>query len=241
MKKRNSVMDCFLYFKMNFLLDVMVELILFAVGFGVGVVLCMAYGAEERFPFGVMFAAIGLVMMTLFSAMQSFSQQFNVAIAMGCTRKRFLLAFLGTTAVFTAGEFLFLWILYHLEQGLYGIWMPAQSVVEAGGVLKPAIVLLVLLAAIVLRFVGGMIVLRFGRMGFYVVWFGYMILCIGGGNMATHVAEVPDGLLARIFQALADILMYHDWLGAYLIGYGLIGILFVIFSALQLHQEVRSA
>ena len=245
MEKRNSVLDWFKYFKNNFLLDACAGLIAFAIGMIISIIMWKTGVMEWGVPFGTGFMTGAFLMMALFASMMSFSQQFNIAVAMGCSRRRFLSAFFGTTAVFSVVELLMLWVLYHLEMFVYRCFIPAQegNDVEAsiGEVLDLKIVLTILVAAIVFKFVSGMIALHFGRPGFYVVWFGYMILIFGAGNIATRAADNPDGICAEIMRKVCEILTFWNGLGSYLVIYAVLAILLLVFGRMQLRQEVRSA
>ena len=245
MEKRNSVLDWFKYFRRNFQMDACAGLIAFAIGLIISIVMWKAGAMKEGVPFGTGFMVGALVMMALFASMMSFGQQFNIAVAMGCSRRRFLVAFFGTTAVYSVLELLIVWLLYHLEMLIYRCLIPGQegSDVEAsiGSVIDLKIVFTILVAAIVLKFVSGMITLRFGRTGFYVVWFGYMILLFGAGNIVTRAADSPDGACAEIVRTATEILTFRNGLGTYLVVYVILAILLLVFGRMQLRQEVRSA
>ncbi len=243
MKKSNFVVAWFRYFKGNLLVDLCVELISFVIGLVVGIILLGAFGENEGFPFGTVFAAGAFFIMALFASMMYYSQKFNIATAMGCTRKRFLGAFLGTTAVFSMAEMILLWILYHVEMFIYGVIVPRQDgseIVLELGFLTPQILFTILAAVVILKFVSGMVVLHFGRIGFYVMWFGYIILCLGGSSIVSHAADNPDGLSVKLVTGLAEIFTYNNGLGAYLAVYIVFAILFLVFGMMQLREEVRS-
>ena len=99
MEKRTSVLDWFKYFNNNFLLDACAGLIAFAIGMIISIIMWKTGVMEWGVPFGTGFMTGAFLMMALFASMMSFSQQFNIAVAMGCSRRRFLSAFFGTTAV----------------------------------------------------------------------------------------------------------------------------------------------
>lgn len=245
MEKRNSVLDWFKYFRRNFQMDVCAGLIAFVIGLIISGVMWKTGVMDEGFPFGTLFMAVTFIMMILFASMMSFNQQFNIAVTMGCSRKRFLLAFFGTTVVFSVLELLIVWILYHLEMFGYRCLIPGQAASDVGAsigsVIDPKVVFTILVAAVVLKFVTGMATLRFGRTGFYVIWFGYMILSFGAGNIATRAADSPDGVCADIVRAVIEILTYRNGLGTYLVVYVILAILLLVFGRMQLRQEVRSA
>ena len=245
MEKRNSVLDWFKYFRRNFQMDACAGLIAFVIGLIISGVMWKTGVMDEGFPFGTLFMAGTFIMMILFASIMSFNQQFNIAVAMGCSRKRFLVAFFGTTAVYSVLELLIVWILYHLEMFGYRCLIPGQAAgdVEAsiGSVIDPKAVFTILVAAVVLKFVTGMSTLRFGRTGFYVIWFGYMILSFGAGNIATRAADSPDGVCADIVRTVIEILTYRNGLGTYLVVYAILAILLLVFGRMQLRQEVRSA
>ncbi len=241
MRKKISLGEWFSYFKINFLLDYAIELGVFLIGFLIAIFAFGTGDATKMFPLGVCGALGAIAVTVIFTSIMSFSQQFNVAVTMGCTRKSFLGAYLGTTTVFMIVEFFTAYLLYQLERLVYTAAFPAKEFVDGPEMFfRPGILIFCLIATIVIKFFSGMLVLRFGRMGFFVLWIGYMALCLGFSSICAKASHEPNGYCARFLDALIGVFKSFNGLGIYFLGYAILIILFVVFAVLQLRQEVRT-
>lgn len=242
MRKKISIGEWFSYFKMNFVIDYAIEVGLFVAGFLIALFVFGKGNAEKMFPLGVSLALVSVAITVVFTSVMMFSQQFNVAVAMGCTRKNFLGAYLGTTTVFMVVELLTAYLMYYFERLVYAAAFPTKGFVDAPEIFfKPGVIVFCLIAAVIIKFFSGELVLHFGKTGFIVLWLSYMGLCFGMSNLCTNASREPDGLCARILDTLIWLVQSFYGLGAYILGYAVLIILFGVFGAMQLRQEVRSA
>lgn len=238
----NSTLKYFGYFKVNFLVDILAEL----GGFLLGVILAFFVKArieeESLVLLGSMLAAIVLVVVCMFDGMVLYYQKFNVAVAMGCTRKKFLEQYFLTSAVFMGIDVLVLYLLNQIEKSLYASVFPAK---ELEGMIdwlfRPRIILLFILAGVVVKFFTGMVVLRFGKIGFFAMWGVYMVGCLSLSRIGEMVAKHPDGKLAGFIYEVIRIANGMNGMGGYILGYAILAVVLLVFVRMAMKQEVRSS
>ena len=230
------------YFKNNFFVDFGLETAAFFIG-AVIAVICMGKDAGTTIvPMGSILAIGTMVMTAIFSGCFTFMQQFNLAVAMGCTRRKFLTGYLFTASVFTIAQLVFLYVANKLEISFYtGLYPASKLVGDIGVIFYPKLLVLLVLIFTVFRFFTGMIVLHFGKTGFFVLWGAYMLICVGGSRVSIMMERRPDGLCADFVNAVM-----HAWQSStnnmrYIIGYVIVFILFLFTILMARRQEVKNS
>lgn len=154
-----------------------------------GVLVCLGIftGETENFPplggIGFYFGAglYGLIM-----AVGCSGVHFNMALKMGAVRRRYLLA----SAIIIWGTCFALLLLGNL-------WSFAEKGLAALAGIRLDVVLYVgphwaALAALAITIIGGWmgaLLMRFGKVGFWVIWALWMVLSLGGGQLAGLVGN----------------------------------------------------
>lgn len=242
MEKINSALKYFGYFKNNFLTDFLTEAAGFLIGFLVAFFVLARVEEEEMLMFGSLMAVVALMIGAIFSGMILFQQRFNVAIAMGCTRKRFLGWYLLTSFVFLAIEMLVLSLLYFFEKSLYIFSFPGKKLVcTMDWLFQPKVIIFVILAVVVIKLFTGVFALRYGTIGLIILWGVYMAGCIAFSRICNVAHKKPEGACAVIIDKVAAMIQGMNGMGAAIFGYAVLAIVFLIFARLELKQEIRSA
>lgn len=236
----NTVKNAFSYFIENLFLDLLLE----AVGLVMGIVMFFfiewKIGFDTIFPFGTLMAAIMLMAFTILNGMSVFARQFNIAIGMGCARKKFLSSYLGTTAVFLFVEVFFLFLCLEFEKLLYPMIFPQIPwEIELEFSISPLAVLLIVFAMLVIKYGSGVFVLHYGRRGTYICLFIYMIITLGGSRIAVIISENPDSVVAEIAYGILGAIRSLGVNGGYIAGYLICIILLVLGIRVGLKEEVR--
>ena len=91
-KRIKAVTNAFSYFKDNLILDLFLELVGFVVGIFLFLIIFWKEKPDTAFPLGTLMAGIIFAICTFLTGMVGFVRQFNVAVGMGCVRKKFLQA-----------------------------------------------------------------------------------------------------------------------------------------------------
>lgn len=198
--------------------------IVLALGAGVGLaaeVLTVFMTLYTREPYTVLLGSgitlvLGLFFLTLIFAGHFFIE-FDIGLSMGATRRRMLAAGLfnclcleGVLLAVTAALRALEWAVYvgWLQKSLPGL-LPA---VDFLGVLLGLPLwgkLLLLAGPIFLGFVGGVLIQRFGRRGFWVLWGAFMLGFVLPSNALSWDTE-----LLHTAAGLAGLLGMLGWIGA---------------------------
>jgi len=174
----------------DWLWELMAVLIIWLIGFGI-LHLIIADDATSWMPLGTMMVAIIEGIIALFTGVLSMEICFNLQVSMGCTRKRFFVSYYLTNAVKNLLITLLLLLLCMVETGLCE-WIYPE--IDSALNLLPWILKLGVPAVLAVSAVGnlcGAILLRFGRKGFWVLWFLWMFAFVG----VPRIMGAPDGTL----------------------------------------------
>ena len=239
-KRIKAVTNAFSYFKDNLILDLFLELVGFVVGIFLFLIIFWKEKPDTAFPLGTLMAGIIFAICTFLTGMVGFVRQFNVAVGMGCVRKKFLQAYLGTTIAFLVIDALVLLLYYCIEKAWYlGMFPELVWKLTDKLSISPVKVILILLVILVIKFGSGMIVLHFGNKGMIGCWILYLASSLGVSRVAEILSENPNGILSRIVYGVVDLFHGFGANAGYILGYLICMILFVISIRACLKEEVR--
>ena len=177
--------------------------------FGIGLhtlILRLDDTVESYFPMG---SIMGIIMSAMYCAILivvQIRQYFNMEISMGCTRKRFFVSYY---AVCLAVDLIYPFILAALsavENALNRAWYPHLT---GEFDLVPYILKWGVPVAVGVTLVAGfcgVLMLRFGRTAFWILWAIWMILAIGIPQIHTAMEEAPSSLFGRVGSSAAALL-----------------------------------
>lgn len=176
----------------DWLWELLAVLILWLIGFGITHLIMM----DDPTPMpmlGTLMATLIEAIISLFTGVISMGICFNLQVAMGCTRKRFFVSYYLANVTKNLLILLLLLYLCAAEIGLYE-WIYPGIGLEIELNLFPWILKLGVLVALAIPALGnlcGAILLRFGRKGFWVLWFLWMFVFVG----VPRIMGAPDGTL----------------------------------------------
>lgn len=148
-------------------------------------------GAEscDGAALGGFFAAIMFLCVYAIGMLFSFMQDFNVAIGMGRTRKRFLSGWIAATVSELAASFVCFELFGVLEKALLHMAMPGMTIdLALVDLVKWYHLAGVGFALLVWVLFGGALVLRYGMRILWVFWAALMIISIVPANLAENEA-----------------------------------------------------
>lgn len=154
------------------------------------------------FPLATVLISIVAVMYGGIMAAVQISMCFNIEVAMGCTRKHYFCSFYIASFVGNLISYVLILGVNVLENAmnktLYPTW--ASEIDTLPYILKwgiPALVLVTIIGGLC-----GTLMMRFGKIAFWIMWAIWMIGCIGGPQISDAVEEAPDSVYGRIGLAI---------------------------------------
>lgn len=182
----------------------------------VALIMSFAKNSPETYSnVGIMFAmALGGVSV-LFTDFMFFAINFNIAVSMGISRKRFLT---DATIVLFAQHLLYialLFVLSKLEMLLAGLFYPSIDMVKDVMVIDGMMLLQMIgvsLAIIAVSIFIGALLQRFGKTAFWIMWGAYMFFAIGGVGL-TSLSKSNGGLINTIASTIGNILQNITFAG----------------------------
>ena len=150
----------------------------------------------------------------------AFYGAFNIAVGMGVTRRRFVLAWQGITLVCMAVLLVGLFLIYLVERELMGNAFPALSFIDIGVVFRLRYLIPVVVGLWVLEFFSEALFLRLGGKMLWAVWAVWMALTLGLPRLPARllvaigdffVSAQGRGLLGIIGAVLAVVFSVTAW------------------------------
>lgn len=210
-------------FQVNMILGEMIQYALITAGgsvLGTGIVLVVLRTNttdNEYMKAGNIMALLLGAIVFLFMGILAIKGDFNLAIGMGKTRKnyvvaRYLLSMLNVLIILGI-----VWITGTLEGGIYKVIYP-NSVCrfDLGELLfRPQLVLGILLALPAVILLLGVLLLKYGKIAFWVLWCIWMVGCLGIPRIMAAVVEHPDSLMGRFGEAVIKFFMKASLWGVF--------------------------
>lgn len=154
--------------------------------------------AETSFAMGTFFALVVTLIVLLITAFSQLGTYFNVEISMGFTRLHFFISYYVFCVIFSLAGVLAVMLINLLENRILEIAYPSlpNEIYFMPYLIKygfPAAVLLPIVAIFC-----GVLMLRFGRKVFWVIWVIYMLAALGIPTIMDHAETAPESLYGRI-------------------------------------------
>lgn len=180
-------------------------------GFGLMFIMNGRGNSEEGvFPLGSLMAFIILILVYVVIRGIALMQDFNYAIGMSVTRRNFLISY----AVVIFLEFILYYLVfvlsYLLETGIYkGLGIKVMDYATKVPIMFHAstCVVLAVLAISVQFFICSMI-LRFGKVAFWIMWGLYMFVCIAPGRVSNSM-EGKHSVIGDLMFAMYEGIVKH--------------------------------
>lgn len=178
----------------------------YVVGMGIAC-LCMNIGKKSLYyiPIGTGMAMIMTAIMQVIMRVVTFSNNFNIAVSMGVTRREFLIGYqlfnLAELVVFTVC----FWVLYLMEGLFARLCFPKEPMIENMNVLfQIKVIVPFLLVLCCLEIFVEAVTMRFGAKAWWTLWAFWMAMCLGGPKL---LVKGLKGLLPAGVQKLGSLLV----------------------------------
>lgn len=188
---------------------------------GIGVItmliLGQVSGPEDRFPFGISLGIFGLFVMMLMMATKQYTQEFNLFISMGRTRKEF---FASHFIANTVSGWLLVWILFLLcfcEVYLYQALDPkasaeSLSLMEMTRMFSMWWLWLAGIAISIISMLFGILFNKFGMKLYWGCWFAIMVMIFLMPRLFSLIVKSPAGGRIREIVEWLVSLSQTQWL-----------------------------
>lgn len=203
----------------DFLGLLMIQLAVFIVGIiMVNIIIALDVGAETYFNMGMLFAILVAAFAGFIYDGLLYQTRFQLAVSMGRSRRGLLLSHFVFTPLRTLALLGTAWVLGKMELLLYGLIYPNLCnevdfyVVYRWEFILPAVILVTVIGLFVAAIYG-----RFGHKGGMVMYFGFMIVCLGFSRLSAMFSKLHFTAFGRFvmrFIVLADSLEPWTWIGA---------------------------
>lgn len=191
---------------------------------------------------GSCFAFFSVLLLYLFVGIFGYTADFNLAVSMGVTRRKFVLGYLVQSLlsfIMMSGIVLLFYVLesslYHrvFKEAVLDMDNPAK-----GMTLK--VVLCVMAAAPVLRLVMGAFIMKFQKVGFWVLWAVWMALCLFGSRLS-KIIENENSFLHKTLTGLLAAVKGLPQAGLFVLGAGVLVLILCAAWLLARRQSVTNA
>lgn len=176
-----------------------------ALGVGLLFLIMLLAKPDTYIYLGSFVAALIAIMLYLLLGIFGFMSDFNLAVSLGVTRKRFavgyLLRCLLTSALITGIMALF----YLLESNLYAkVFKDAVLEMDFAEGVTVKIFLVIMFVIPVIRFAVGAFITRFQKVGFWVLWAVWMIGCLGGSRLVHRIRLLQNdtGVMGQVIRSV---------------------------------------
>lgn len=189
---------------------------------------------DTTFAIGTTILVMITVFFFLFMGVFGYGIEFNLAIGMGVTRKKFIPAYFASTLLMLVAESLFIYAAYFLERWeintFYSQW-PYEKGIEYLIFSRYMILGLFLVAAAQIFF--GAIAMKFGKKAFWILWILMMTFSI----LPSRIEKAADGsFLDNLGKVLVHFFSSLNQVTGSLLMFGLIVILLGVAYLLQRKQ-----
>ena len=177
--------------------------------FGIILTLCILFFAGNEDGYGQIGAMLALMLGYIFCGLAgslTMANDFNLAIAMGKTRKHFILA----KYLLIAGNML-MTLVVALLIGLFENWIYTTIYPGIGNefdvtgfLLKPGVILCAVFFLSMLTLLLGSILLKYSTKAFTIIWLGWMVICFGITRLSDAMVDGETSALKELLQNTAD-------------------------------------
>lgn len=222
----------------DFLGLLVIQLAVFVFGIiMVSIILALDVGAETYFSMGLLFALIVAVFAGFIYDGLLYQTRFQLAITMGRSRRGLILSHMVFAPLRTLALIGTAWVLGKLELVLYGLIYPTLSnevdffVVYSWEFILPAVILVTVFGLFIAAIYG-----RFGRKGGMVLYFGFLIICLGFSRLAKLFSDLH---FTRFGKFVMRIVNFADSLGPipWIVAGVIVILLMLAFSVRQMLRQ----
>lgn len=196
---------------------------------------------ETYMYLGSFIALLISIMVYVIIGIFGYTADFNLAVSMGVTRKKFALGYwiqCFLSAVLMTGVTL---LFYLVERNLYHrVFKDAVlDMNDFSGSTILIVVLCIVVFAPVFRMLLGAFLMKFQKVGFWILWAVWMIICLGGSRLV-HWINQPDTLVHKLFYSLLDSIQKFPQAVLLALGAGIVVISFFLTWLLIRRQRVTN-
>lgn len=179
--------------------------------FGCGIVGCVLFyiianTGDERitdwFAMGTVLAGLFSIIFLMVLSVVQMPLHFNIQIAMGSTRKQFMVSWLAVGVAEAVVAVLLVMGICFCENKVCAVLYAGlpNEINFLPYLLKYGV--LVAAAAMILGTFAGALIMRFGRVAFWILWALWMFICLGLPGMEEAALSVPDSFYGKIGTVL---------------------------------------
>ncbi len=191
---------------------------------------------------GSCFAFFGVVLLYVFMGIFGYTADFNLAVSMGVTRKKFVLGYLVQSLLSSIMMSGILLLFYILESSLYHRVFK-EAVLDMDSLAKGVAWKLVLCAIAVVpvfRLAMGAFIMKFQKVGFWVMWAVWMAFCLFGSRWC-KIMENENSFLHKAFAGLFEVVKGLPQAALLALGAGALILILCVAWLLARRQSVTSA
>ncbi len=170
------------------------------------VILAVDGTGEDYGQIGAFFSMAVGMMLLFFAGMFQVSNEFNLAISMGKTRKYFVPAQYLLLAMNMAIVLVISLVIGLLEDALYSTIYP-DAVCEfaiTGGLMHPDVFLCAVFGGAMLILLWGALILKYTAKIFWIIWILCMIFSMASSKIGSAVHETQDSALAKMIRGIIE-------------------------------------
>lgn len=168
--------------------------------FGIMLVLglCFFAGEKTSAALGTSIALGMAVVLQGFGSVFGFTQEFNMAVSMGQSRRRFVWCYEAVSLLELTAMTAVLYLMCILEKGIYHFIMPeiAQKT-DVAVVFQLKYIFPVILGMVTLEMLWQAILLKFGVKGLWAIWAMWMLACLAPGYLV-HNEKLKNSIQSCI-------------------------------------------
>lgn len=162
--------------------------------------------AEYYVAIGTLLACIMAVLLSAIMILGQFVVYFNTEVSMGCLRKHFLVSFYLVSFVFTLAYMAVIIVMNLIENALCRRMYPylSSEIDFLPYILKWGVPVIAVLC--IVGIFSSILLLRFGRKAFWILWVIWMFGCVGIPRVSEAMEDAPNSLMGRIGSAVTGYL-----------------------------------
>lgn len=161
---------------------------------------------EEWFAMGTVIGGMCALMFLLIMSMVQISIHFNAQISMGSTRKQFIISWLVVGITEAVAAVLLVTGICFCENKLFGVIYSGipNEINFLPYLLKYGV--LAAMAATILGNFCGTLVMRFGKVAFWILWALWMFGCLGLPRITEAIEEAPNSFYGKVGSGIGHFL-----------------------------------
>lgn len=170
-----------------------------------GVAMHFSHEGDTTFEIGTLMVAMITLFYLFFAGGYGFAKEFNLAVGMGITRKKFVPAYVITAVIINTLQMIILYISHFAEKleiaTFYSGWTQEKGIelFLFSKFVIPAIIGFAALQALI-----GCLYLRYGRRAFWGIWFIWMALCLLPSRIEAAMKANNNSALSKLGDVIVS-------------------------------------